>query len=74
MIQHPRSADEKKTSTSSSYKKKMPRRSPRNHNSSKVADTEIAAPLTTLHIYEVQNGTQEVKDEERGQGGTKSEH
>ena len=57
-----------------SNKKKMPRRSPRNHNSSKAADMEIAARLTTLHIYEVQHGAEEVQDEERGRGGTKSEH
>ena len=37
-------------------KKKMPRRSPRNHNSSKAADTEIAARLTTFHTYEFQDG------------------
>ena len=51
------STSKKTTSASSSNKNKMPRQSLRNHNSSKAADTEIAARLTTLHIYEVQNGT-----------------
>ena len=35
---------------------KMPRRSPRNHNSTRAADTEIAAHLTTFHIYEFEDG------------------
>ena len=49
-------------------KKKMPRRSPRNHNSSKAADTEIAARLTTFQIYVFQDGEPEVKTEEGCRG------
>ena len=54
-------------------KQKMPRRSPRNHNSSKAADTEIAARLTTFHIYEFQDGTSKVEAKEGGRGVTESE-
>ena len=58
------STSKKTTSTSFSNKNKMPRQSPRNHNSSKAVDTEIEARLTALHIYEVQNETQKIEDEE----------
>ena len=40
----------KKKNKTTSETHKMPRRSPRNHNSSRSADTEIAARLTTFHI------------------------
>ena len=55
-------AEDAVTSTSNTTKKndkpkkEMPRRSPRNHNSTRAADTEIAAKITTLHNYEVQHG------------------
>ena len=48
---------------------KMPRRSPRNHNLSRAADTEIAARLTTFHIYKFEDG--EAKPEaKKGSGGS----
>ena len=48
-------------------KNKMPKRSPRNHNSTKSADTKIAARVTTLNIYEVQHRSKEIENEKEGE-------
>ena len=34
----------------------MPRRSPRNHNSTRAADIEIAARITAIYIGDLENG------------------
>ena len=52
--------------TKPTLKKKMPRSSPRSHNSSRAADTEIAARLTTLHIIEIKDGTKEIETQAGG--------
>ena len=51
----------------------MPRGSPRNHNSSRSADTEIAARLTTVHIYEFEDGENIGKTKEGGGSGSQGE-
>ena len=57
---------QKKKKTNIAEKQKMPRRSPRNHNSSRSADTEIAARLRTVHIYEFEDGEAIGKTKEGG--------
>ena len=52
----------------------MPRRSPRSHNLTRATDTKIAARITTLHIYKLQHGAKEIKDEEGRRGCPQSEH
>ena len=76
------SATEKKTNSSETPKRKtknteaqkMPRRSPRNHKSSKSADTEIAARLTTVHIYHIQDGEPEIETKAGGRGRAQGEN
>ena len=64
----PKTIKKKKKTTSEIQK--MPRRSPRNHSSSRSADTEIAARLTTFHIYEFEDGEFGVQDKEDGGDST----
>ena len=60
-----------KTKKNAAETQKMPRRSPRNHSSSKSADTEIAARLTTLHIFHIHDGETGIETEEGGGSRTK---
>ena len=44
------------TGDNSASKKEMPRRSPRNHVSTRAADIEIAARITAIYIRDIDNG------------------
>ena len=63
----------KKKKTDIADKQKMPRRSQRNHNYSRAANTAIATTLTTVHIYEFEDGETIGKAKEGGGSGSKSE-
>ena len=67
------STETPKKKTKSTEVQKMPRRSPRNHKSSRSADTEIAARLTTFHIYHIQDGETGVEAKAGGGGRAQGE-
>ena len=64
-IQEPEDSEPTTPKKKDNPKRKMPRRSPRNHNSTRIK---------MLHIYEVENGWEEIKNKEGMGGPPKSEY
>ena len=49
-------SSDQKTESSKKKKEEMPRRSPRNHVSTRAADIEIAARITAIYIGDIEYG------------------
>ena len=57
--------DQKNPCVNSVEEKAMPRRSPRNHVSTRAADIKIAARLTAIYICDLDNGTEALSADRR---------